>query len=151
MVKHFSDSVTSWLTERRALDEIFNPNSDATRLTVVVVYNHSSTTLFLVDTNFDSGGFTPGMASPAQIDPSTTIAYRVESHGVATGVTGAHIRYGTAPGDQIEVVLDINTSNPYAGDNHSEVQAFSGFSVTKTDSVGNSNQVDVDVFAPAAT
>jgi hypothetical protein len=64
----------------------------------------------------------------------------------ATGVTGAHVRYGTALGDQTQVVLDNNTSNPFAGDNHSEVQAFNSFSATKTDSVGNSNQVDVDVF-----
>ena len=124
----------------RALDEIFNSNSDATRLTVVVVYNHSDTRLFLVDTNFDSGGFTPGMQAPFQIDPKTASAYRVESHGFAAGVTGAHVRYGTAPDDQTQVVLDINTSNPFAGDNHSEVQAFSGFGVVRTDSAGNANR-----------
>ena len=133
----------------RALDEIFNPNSDATRLTVVVVYNHSDNTIFLVDNNFDSGGFTPGMAAPFQIDPKTASAYRVESHGFATGVTGAHVRYGAAPGDQTQVVLDINTSNPFGGDNHSEVQAFGGFGVVRTDSTGNANQVDVDFFAQA--
>lgn len=131
----------------RALDDIFNFDSDATRLTAIVVYNRTDTPIFLVDSNFESGGFTTGMAAPFQIDPKTANAYRVESHGAATGVTGAHVRYGIAPGVPEQVVLDISTSNPFIGSNHSEVQAFNGFGVVKTDSVGNANQVDVDFFA----
>jgi hypothetical protein len=131
----------------RVMDEIFNPNSDATRLSVVVIYNHTDTPVFFVDSAFDSGGFTPGMQAPVQIDPKTSSGYRVESHGFATGVTGARIRYGLTPGDPTSVVLDITTSNPFAGGNHSEVQALNGFSSTKADSVGNSNQVDIDLFA----
>jgi hypothetical protein len=135
------------LLTNRALDEIFNPNGDATRLTVVVIYNRTDQTLFLVDTSFDSGEFSDGKAAPFQIAPNTASAYRVESHGFAAGVTGAHVRYGAATGDATQVLLDINTSNPFVGDNHSEVQAFSGFGVVRTDSGGNSNQVDVDFVA----
>src|SRR5215831_37989 len=103
----------------KALDEIFNPNSDAVRLTVVVIYNHTDSSVFLVDSSFDSGGFTPGMQAPFQIDGKTAAGYRVESHGIATGVTGAHVRYGLTAGDSNSVVLDITTSNPFAGDNSS--------------------------------
>jgi len=129
----------------KALDEIFNPNSDAVRLTVGVIYNHSDSPIFLVDSNFDSGGFTPGMQAPFQIDGKTAAGYRVESHGFASGVTGAHVRYGLTAGDSSSVVLDITTSNPFVGDNSSSAQGMSGFNVVSTDSTGNANQVDVDL------
>ena len=92
------------------------------------------------------GGFTPGRQAPFQVDGNSSIAYRVESHGAGTGVTGARVRYGLTAGDPNSVVLDISTSNPFFGDNHSETQGSNGFGVTKTDSTGNSNQVDVDLF-----
>jgi hypothetical protein len=130
----------------KVLDEVFNPNSDAARLTVVVIYNHSDTPIFLVDSNFDTGGFTPGMQAPFQIDGKTAAGYRVESHGFATGVTGAHIRYGANAGDPNSVVLDITSSNPFAGDNSSSAQGVNGFGAVRTDSTGNANQVDVDLF-----
>jgi hypothetical protein len=132
----------------RAMNDIFNSDADASRLTVVVVYNHTDSPIFFVDSEFDSGNFTPGMQAPAQIDPKTSAAYRVESHGFATGVTGAHIRYGLTPADPTSVVLDITTSNPFAGGNHSEVSPVNGFRLTKRDSEGDSNQVDIDFYAP---
>jgi hypothetical protein len=131
----------------KVMDEVFNPNSDAARLTVVVIYNHSNNPLILIDSNFDSGGFTPGKQAPFQIDAMSAGGYRVESHGVATGVTGAHIRYGLTAGDPNSVVLDITTSNPYVGGNSSQAQGTNGFTATSTDSTGNSNQVDVDITA----
>jgi hypothetical protein len=130
----------------KVLDDIFNLDGAAARLTVVVIYNHTDTPIFFIDSSFDTGGFTPGEQAPFQIDPMTANGYRVESHGVATGVTGAHIRYGLAAGDASSLVLDITTSNPFVGDNSSDAQGTNGFSVTKTDSVGNANQVDVDFF-----
>ncbi|SRR5208337_5346580 len=129
------------------IDEIFNPNSDAARLTVVVVYNHTNSPLLLIDSSFDSGDFTPGRQAPFQIDPKTAGGYRVESHGIATGVTGAHVRYGLTAGDPNSLVLDIVTSNPYVGGNSSQAQGVNGFSAVSTDSAGNANQVDVDVFS----
>jgi hypothetical protein len=54
-------------------------------LTVVVIYNHTDSPIFLIDSGFDSGDFTPGMQAPFQIDPKIAGGYRVESHGVATG------------------------------------------------------------------
>jgi hypothetical protein len=44
------------------------------------------------------------------------------------------------------VALDISTSNPFIGDNSSQVQAMNGFGAVRTDSTGNANQVDVDLF-----
>ena len=95
----------------------------------------------------DSGDFTPGRQAPFQIDPKTAGGYRVESHGIATGVTGAHVRYGLTAGDPNSLVLDIVTSNPYVGGNSSQAQGVNGFSAVSTDSAGNANQVDVDVFS----
>ena len=130
----------------RVMDDFLNIGADAARLTVVVVYNHTDNQLLLIDSAFESGGFTPGRQAPFQIDGNSSIAYRVESHGAGTGVTGARVRYGLTAGDPNSVVLDISTSNPFFGDNHSETQGSNGFGVTKTDSTGNSNQVDVDLF-----
>jgi hypothetical protein len=130
----------------RAIDAIFNPNSDAARLTAVVVYNHTDSPVFLIDSGFDSGGFTPGQQAPFQIDPKTAVGYRGESNGIATGVTGAHVRYGLTAGDPSSLVLDINTSNPFAGDNTSSAVGVNGFGAVRTDSTGNANQVDVDFF-----
>lgn len=130
----------------KVLDDIFNLDGAAARLTVVVIYNHTDTPIFFIDSSFDTGGFTPGEQAPFQVDPMTANGYRVESHGIGTGVTGAHIRYGLTAGDASSLVLDVTTSNPFAGDNSSDAQGTNGFNVTKTDSVGNANQVDVDFF-----
>ena len=130
----------------KVLDDIFNLNSDAARLTVVVIYNHTDSPIFFINSSFDTGGFTPGMQAPFQIDPKTAGGYRVESHGVATGVTGAHVRYGLAAGDLNSLVLDITTSNPFVGDNSSDAQGTNGFGAVRTNSTGNANQVDVDFF-----
>lgn len=127
----------------KVADEIFG-SSDAARQTLVVIFNHMDDDLFFLDSSFASGGFTPGMQAPDTIGAKSAQAYRVESHGLATGVTGATVHYGLVAGDPT-VALEIITSNPFGGDNHSEVQAFNGLSVTKRDSVGNANQVDLDV------
>ena len=129
------------------IDEIFSPNSDAARLTVVVVYNHTNSPLLLIDSAFDSGGFSPGKQAPFQIDPKTAGGYRVELHGIATGVTDAHVRYGLTAGDPNSLVLDIVTSNPYVGGNSSQAQGMNGFRAVSTDLTGNANQVDIDVFS----
>ena len=73
----------------KALDAIFSPGSLAARRTVVVGYNHSDNPLFLVDTSFESGGFTPGMEAPFQIDPKTASAYNVESINFLDGRDGS--------------------------------------------------------------
>jgi hypothetical protein len=66
----------------------------------------------------------------------------------ALKTTGAHIRYGLAAGnsDSSNLVLDITTSNAFIDGKKSDAQGTNGFSTTKTDSVGNQNQVDVDFF-----
>ena len=117
----------------KVLDEIFNLDGAAARLTVVVIYNHTDTPIFFIDFSFDTGGFTPGEQAPFQIDPMTANGYRVKSHGIGTGVTGAHIRYGLAAGDASSLVLDITISNPFAGDNSSDAQGMNGFGATHTD------------------
>ena len=137
----------------KAVDDVFNLTGDATRQSVVNIYNRTDNPIFFVDASFDSGGFTTGKVAPFQIDGKTANAYRVESHGVGTGVTGAHIRYAFSQpvqGADPEVVLDINTSNPFAGSNHAEVQAFNAegvnFNTVNRVSVGDSNEVDIDFF-----
>src|SRR5215471_628436 len=81
----------------KVADEIFG-DSGAVRSTLVVIYNHTNTDLFYLSSAFDSGGFTAG-AQPGQIAAGTIGGYKVESHGVATGVTGADVRFGFSPSD----------------------------------------------------
>jgi hypothetical protein len=61
-------------------------------------------------------------------------------------VTGADVRFGFSPSDS-DYCLRIVSSNPYAGDNSAQADAQGGITVKSTFSVGNSNQVDVDVYA----
>jgi hypothetical protein len=125
-------------------DEIFG-DSGAARQTIVVTYNHGSQDLFYLSSSFESGGFTAG-AQPGQIAAGTIGGYKVESHDVLTGVTGADVRFGFSPSDS-DYCLRIVSSNPYAGDNSTQPDAQKGITVKSTFSVGNSNQVDVDVYA----
>ena len=79
----------------KVADEIFG-DSGAARQTIVVVYNHGNQDLFYLSNSFESGGFTAG-AQPGQIAAGTIGGYKVESHGIATGVTGADVRFGFSP------------------------------------------------------
>ena len=128
----------------KVADEIFG-DSGAARQTIVVVYNHGSQDFFYLSSSFESGGFTAG-AQPSQIAAGTIGGYKVESHGIATGVTGADVRFGFSPSDS-DYCLRIVTSNPYAGDNSAQADAQGGITVKSTFSVGNTNQVDVDVYS----
>ena len=128
----------------KVADEIFG-DSGAARSTRVVIYNHSDKDLFYLSNSFDSGGFTPGV-QPGQVAAGTIGGYKVESHGLATGVTGADVRFGFSPSDS-DYCLRIVSSNPYAGDNSLEADAQGGIIVKSTSSVGNSNQVDADVYS----
>ena len=71
----------------KVADEVFG-NSGAARQTIVVVYNHGNQDLLYLSNSFESGGFTAG-AQPSQITAGTIGGYKVESCGIATGVTGA--------------------------------------------------------------
>lgn len=125
-------------------DEIFG-DGDAARLTRVVIYNHTDQALFFLDGSFESGGFSAGM-QPGAIEAGTIGGYRVESHGVGTGVTGATVRFGLNPADDT-AALEIVTSNPFIGDNTGVANAADGLTARSSVSVGNANQFDVDVFA----
>lgn len=127
----------------RVVDSIFGTGG-AVRSTLVVIFNHSNHNLFYLTAAFGSGGFTPG-AQPGQIAARSIVAYRVESHGLATGVTDADVRFGFAPSDA-DHCLRIVTSNPFIGSNHAEAHGYRGLTVTCSYSVGNHNQVDVDVY-----
>ena len=113
--------------------------------TIVVVHNHGSQDLFYLSSSLQSGLFTAG-AQPSQIAAGTIGGYKVESHGIATGVTGADVRFGFSPSDS-DYCLRIVSSNPYGGDNSAQADGQGGITVKSTFSVGNSNQVDVDVYA----
>jgi hypothetical protein len=128
----------------KVADEIFG-DSGAARQTIVVVYNHGNQDLFYLSNSFESGGFTAG-AQPGQIAAGTIGGYKVESHGIGTGVTGADVRFGFRP-SRSDYCLRIVTSNPYAGDNSAQADAQGGITVNSTFSVGNSNQVDADVYS----
>jgi len=128
----------------KVADEIFG-DSGAARQTIVVIYNHGSQDLFYLSSSLQSGLFTAG-AQPSQIAAGTIGGYKVESHGVLTGVTGADVRFGFSPSDS-DYCLRIVSSNPYAGDNSAQADGQGGITVKSTFSVGNSNQVDVDVYA----
>jgi hypothetical protein len=129
----------------KVADEIFGA-PDAARSTRVIIYNHSGQDLFPISNSFSSGGFTAGQ-QPHVIEAGTAGGYRVESHGFATGVTAADVRFGLSPSDGT-VALRIVTSNPFAGDNSMSAEADQDrdLVVNATSSVGNANQVDVDVF-----
>lgn len=125
-------------------DEIFG-DSEAARLTRVVIYNHTDKSLFFLDSSFETGGFSPGL-QPGTIEGGTIGGYRVESHGFGTGVTGATVRFGLDPTDDT-AALEIVTSNPFAGDNTGSASTDEGLTARSSVSVGNANQCDVDVFA----
>ena len=129
----------------KVADEIFGA-SDAARSTRVIIFNHTNRDLFPISNSFSSGGFTAGQ-QPHVIEAGTAGAYRVESHGFATGVTDADIRFGLSPSDQA-FALRIVTSNPFAGDNSMSAEADQdqNLVVNATSSVGNTNEVDADVF-----
>jgi hypothetical protein len=131
----------------KVADEIFGP-SDAARSTRVIIYNHTDQDLFPFFNSFSTGGFTPGQ-QPHVIEAGTAGGYRVESHGLATGVTGADVRFGLSPSDTT-AALQIVTSNPFGGDNTMTAEAGQGLVVRATKSVGNANQVDADLFASDA-
>jgi hypothetical protein len=125
-------------------DEIFG-DGDAARLTRVVIYNHTGQDLFFLDGSFESGGFSSGM-QPGTIEAGTIGGYRVESHGFMTGVTGASVRFGLSPTADA-VVLEIVTSNPYEGGNSGVANGADGLVARSSFSVGNANEMDVDVFS----
>lgn len=128
----------------KAMDEIFG-DSGAARSTRVLIYNHTTQNLYFLNAGFETGGFTPGM-QPSVIEAGTVNGYKVESHGVMTGVTGADVTFGLSPSDQ-NVCLHIVTSNPYAGDNTGTADASNGLTATASISVGNTSQLDVDVYS----
>lgn len=117
------------------------------RKTQVIIFNHSDRALFFSGSSFDSGGFSPGGGSNiGKVNPGTINGYSVESHGVATGVTGARITFSDSPGSSTACVA-ISTSNPYVGSNHSSTSQGCGFKVNPpVTTVGNQNEVYVDIF-----
>jgi hypothetical protein len=125
-------------------DEVFG-DSGAARSTQVVIYNHTGQNFYFQSSNFETGGFTPGL-QPSVIEAGTAGGYKVESHGVMTGVTGADVRFGLTPADS-NVCLRIVTSNPYAGDNTCNSESGEGLTVRSSISVGNTSQVLADVYA----
>jgi hypothetical protein len=126
-------------------DEIFG-DGDAARLTRVVICNHTDQDLYFLDSAFESGGFSTGM-QPTTIGAKTIGGYRVESHGIASGVTGATVHYGFSPGDATPV-LEVTASNPYAGDNSGTITAMDDtLTANGTASVGNANEFLGDVFS----
>jgi hypothetical protein len=128
----------------KVIDDIFG-DSDATRLTRVFIYNHTDQSLYFLDSSFETGGFSMGM-QPHTIEAQTISGYRVESFGLATGVTKAHVTFGLDPSDNT-IAVEIVTSNPYIGDNSASATSPEDlFTVRMSFSVGNANQVDVDVF-----
>jgi hypothetical protein len=128
----------------KVADEIFG-DTGAARSTRVVIYNHTQQDLYFLTSGFDSGGFSPGL-QPSKIEAGTLGGYKVESHGVMTGVTGADVRFGFDPNDNT-LALRIVSSNPYAGANTFNTETGEGLTARATISVGNTSQLDVDVYA----
>ena len=131
----------------KVTDEVFG-DSGAARSTRVIIYNHSGQDIYFISSSFDSGGFTPGL-QPSIIQAGTAGGYKVESHGVMTGVTGADVRFGLSPSDS-DYSLRIVSSNPYAGDNTMSADAAGGLTVRATISVGNTSEVDADLYAASS-
>jgi hypothetical protein len=109
-------------------EEIFGDGA-AARQTIMVVYNHGNQDHFYLSNLFESGGFTAG-AQPGQIAAGTIGGYKVEPHGIATGVTGADVRFGFSPFDS-DYCLRIVTSNPYAGGNSAQADLQRGITETR--------------------
>jgi hypothetical protein len=128
----------------RVVDEILGDNGSF-RSTHVVIYNHSNQDLYYLTSSFDTGGFTPGL-QPGVIEAGTVNGYKMESHGVGTGVTETDVRFGLNPSDS-NWSLQILTTNPAAGDVSASVHYAGGLTATISCAVGNSNEVNVDVYA----
>lgn len=142
VVERLGESLLDQVT-KAAIGDGTNP----VRQTKVIIFNHSDRALFFAGSHFSSGGFSPsGSSNIGEINPKSINGYSVESHGFATGVTGASVRFSDTPGDGTWC-LQISTSNPYAGKNHSSTTSACGFNVNPpVTSVGNHNEVYVDVF-----
>lgn len=119
------------------------------RSTRVLIYNHSSWPLHLLDASFESGGFAPGGHPPTVIEPKSVGGYQVESRDPAGGVTGAVVQYGFRPTDQYPC-LWLVTSNPANGCNSWNGQGYNGLTVRFSGSVGAVHQVDYDVWDATA-
>lgn len=121
-------------------------DGNSVRSTTVIIYNHSVVPIFKISDHFDSGGFSPETSANI-ILPKTASGYRVESHGIGTGVTGARIQWGLSPPPlDAGYVLCITTSNPFIGDNTQSVEVGGQFTATLTGSIGNHNTVEVDFW-----
>ena len=129
----------------RALADIFGPDG-ASRSTRVLIFNHTSSSLFFLTASFDSGGFSNSGEPPGEIVAQSAAGYRIESHGFATGVTDAVVQYGYQASDQ-QPCLTISTSNPFAGDNSWNAVGQNGVVARFSGTVGDANEVQVDVYA----
>lgn len=144
VVERLGESLLDQVT-KAAIGDGTNP----VRQTKVIIFNHSDRSLFFAGSHFSSGGFSPnGSSNIGEVNAKSINGYSVESHGFATGVTGASVRFSDMPGDGM-TCLQISTSNPYAGKNHSSTSSACDFRVNPpVTSVGNHNEVYVDVFGP---
>ena len=133
----------------RAQDRLFAP-ATAARSTRVLVYNHTPWPLHRLTMHCQTGGFAPGQAPPAMIEPKSVGGWRAESAGAATGVTGAVVEYGFRPTDQYPCVWLV-TSNPFGGANSWNGQGYGGLTVRFAGSTGPANQVDYDVWETPAS
>lgn len=131
----------------KVADEIFG-DSGAARQTIVAVYNHGKQDLFYLSSSFELGGFTAG-AQPSQIAAGTIGGYKVELHGIATGVTGADVRFGFSPSAS-DYCLRIVTSNPYAGDNSAQADAQRGITVRRSRSAIATKSTSTSIRAAEA-
>ncbi len=132
----------------RVIDRIVSNllgDKDATRSTDVVIYNHTDHTLHKTYERFESGGFSDKY-KVLPVEPYSARAYKVESHGFMSGVTGAEVRFSFNPQNRGGHKLTIVTSNPYAGDNHRRVTSAADLTTNDSMTVGDNNRVDVHVY-----
>jgi hypothetical protein len=78
-----------------------------------------------------------------EIPPLTCVVHGVESHGFLTGATDCKVRYVSVSDPQ--VFFELSTSNPYAGDNHSE-SVQNGVQVNIITGGGNNNAVHFTIY-----
>jgi hypothetical protein len=122
---------------------IFTDDPDATRVVVVVVYNHLLNDLFFINDSVDAGGFTPGFGPPDKIAGKSAFAYRLQSFdGAAVNVT---VSYGLAPDDPTGDALSVTVSAPDGGGFTERSGSNNGFPTDIAASPGDHRQVDVDL------
>lgn len=107
----------------------------ATRSTNVAIINTSYQNFRLESSDCKHGGHSTDMFPEIELPAQTSSVFRIESHGLASGVS-CETMYRSENGH-----FKIKTKNPYLGKNSVAVESSDNLCLQSTKGTGNNNQV----------